>query len=106
MTQEIIKSIKQAEAQAQALKDNAVAQAEALIKQAEVAAIKEGETMEQVCQAYKNSQLKDAEKLAQQRYEQSLEEERAKSATECSKILEASEGYVGLIVGRVIRGDR
>jgi vacuolar-type H+-ATPase subunit H len=106
MTQEIIKSIKQAEEQAQAVKDSAVAQAESLIKQAERAAIKEGETMEQVCQAFKNSQLKDAEKLAQQRYEQSLEEQRAKSATECSKILENSESYVGLIVGRVIRGDR
>lgn len=106
MTKDIIKSIKQAEEQAQAMKENALAQAEALVKQAETAAIKEGETMDQVCLAYKNSQLKDAEKAAQERYLQTLEEQRGKSATEASKILEDSEAYVGLIVGRVVRGDR
>ncbi len=105
MTNDIIKSIKQAEEQAQAIKEAALAEAEACVKQAEAASIKESETMEQVCQAYKNSQLKDAEKIAQENYLRALEAQREKSGTECSKILEDSEGYVGLIVGRIIRGD-
>lgn len=106
MTNEIIKSIKQAEEQAQAIKENALAQAEALVKQAETAAVKEAETMDQVCAAYRNSQLKDAEKAAQEKYLQTLEDQRGKSATHASSILEDSEAYVGIIVGRVIRGNR
>lgn len=105
MTQEIIKSIQDAEAQAQAVKQAALLQAEEIVKQAERAAAKEGETMDEVCRAYKNSQLKDAEKIAEKAYEQALENQREQSATACSKILEESEPYVGVIIGRIIRGD-
>ena len=105
MTNEIIKSIKQAEEQAKAIKENALSQAETYVKDAEKAAVKEAETMEQVCQAYKHSQLKDAEKAAQENYLHALETQRETSGNECSKILEDSEAYVGFIVGRIIRGD-
>lgn len=106
MTKDIIKSIKQAEEQAQAMKDKALAEAETYVKQAEKLAVKEAETMKEVCRAYKNSQLKDAEKAAQESYVRALEAQREKSGDECSRILENSEAYVGLIVGRIIRGDR
>ncbi len=106
MTQEIIKSIKQAEAEAAQRKQAALLQAEAHIKAAQDEAVKEQETMEQVCSAYKVSQMKDAEKAAQEKYLAAVEKQREDSATQCSKILEDSEAFVSLIVGRVIGGNR
>ena len=105
MKEEIIQSIKNAEAQAQEIKRNAESQAQTILAEAEENARRAKDSAREVCKAYTETQIKNAKAEAERRYDDAICA-REKSAREyCAKVLENAENTVLEIVGRIIRGD-
>ena len=98
MTEEIIKSITEAEEKATDMKTAAYARAAEIAAQAEIRA-------EEVCKAYRETQLKAAEADAQKKYLAALAEKRAEAEAYAARLLENTELPVSKIVRRVCGGD-
>ena len=105
MTEEIIRIIKDAEEQALLEKQEAAAQAEKILAEAQ----KECAQMEQataaVCKAYKESGKKCAEEAAQKEYTETLEKRTGEAKVYCAEALKNVEAFASTIVGRITRGD-
>ena len=80
MTEEIIKSITEAEARAAKIKESAFAQAAEIAAKAEERAFEIEKSSEEVCRAYRETQLKAAEADAEKA------KKRKNMPTACSKI--------------------
>ncbi len=105
MTEEIIKSITDAEAQAAAIKRTASERAAQIIAQAEAQATQTERVSADVCKAYVDSQTKAAQAEAEKRYNETLATESKTARAYCAKVLEGAEDCVSKIVGRIVDGD-
>ena len=105
MTEDIIKSIAEAEEDGAAKKATATENAAQAIKQAEQRAAEIEKTSGEVCKAYRETMQKQAEDTANKAYTQTLETARAEAREYCRKILSETDAVVGKIVGRIISGD-
>ena len=105
MTEEIIKSITEAEEKATDMKTAAYARAAEIAAQAEIRAAEIARSSEEVCKAYRETQLKGAEADAQKKYLAALAEKRAEAEAYAARLLENTELPVSKIVRRVCGGD-
>lgn len=106
MTEEIMQAIKQAEAQAAAIKEEATQRAALLIADSEKQAARLEQTTQEVCRAYRESQLKQAVVDAETAYQNALAAKEQESRAYCAHVLENADAAVSAIVGRVIGGCR
>ena len=106
MTEEMMQAIANAEAKAAEMKNAALEQAAAIVKEAEETAAKTKKSSAEVCKAYRETQLKEAEREAQNHYEASLEKTRAAARANGDKILANAEVPASIIVGRILNGNR
>ena len=106
MTEEIMQAIKQAEAQAAAMKEVATQKAANLIEDSEKQAARLEQTAQDVCRAYRESQLKQAVADAENAYQNALAKKAEESKAYCARVLENADGAVSEIVGRIIGGSR
>lgn len=105
MTEEIIKSITEAETRAAKIKESAFAQAAEIAAKAEARAFEIESSSEEVCRAYRETQLKAAEADAEKAYLSALAQKREEARGYADRLLENIELPVSKIVGR-ITGDR
>ncbi|MBO5412050.1 MAG: hypothetical protein J6A38_03110 [Clostridia bacterium] len=106
MTEEIIKSITNAEAKALEIKRVAQEQSARILADAEIRAEQILQTSAETCKAYRDEQLKQAVAQSEEEYCTTLKEEERKAKAYCATVLQTSEIVVSEIVGRIISGDR
>ena len=105
MTENIVKSITQAEEQASQIKHEALERASAIVAQAtESASATEREAAEQ-CRAYKETELKRAQADGEKSYSETVQKNEDSAKAYCAKVLENASTVIGGVVGRIIRGD-
>ena len=104
MTEEIIKSITEAEKQAAECKRLAVEKAACILAEAEEKAVRLETTSVDVCKAYKETQTKIAMEDAERAYQETLEKKRSEAKEYCENALKNSEEAVSKIIGRIISG--
>lgn len=104
--EEIIKSITEAEAQADALKKQALLQAEKIIEQAEERAATIEKNSAEECKAFREKTLKNAQLQAQQEYDHAIEKKREEGKTYVKERLEQCNLQVQEVVRRVSGGNR
>ena len=105
MTEEIIKNITDAEAQAAQIKREAQERAAAIIAAATERAARLETSSAEVCKAYRESQMKTALADAEREYAQTLGVKTREAKEYCEKALQNSEVSVAEIVGRIVGGD-
>ena len=106
MTEEIIKSITEAESRAAEIRRMAQETAVKILTEAEKNAARTEKSSAEICKAYTDTQIKTAKAEAENRYISTLENESQKAKKYCAQVLENAENVVNDIVGRVISGDR
>ncbi|MBQ8685094.1 MAG: hypothetical protein IJ514_02860 [Clostridia bacterium] len=106
MTEEMIKTITQAEEQAAEKKRAAIEQAATIVANAEAQAARTERSSDEVCKAYRESQLKSAKAEADKRYQETLEEREKAARAACASILKNADGSVSKIVERIVSGNR
>ena len=106
MTEELIKMIVEAEAQAEEIKTQALAQASEIMAQAEADVLTIERDALLVSKKYRETEQKNALAEAEKEYAVSLEKNRMQAKEYCAKVLKSAEGEIGNIVGRIIGGDR
>lgn len=106
MTEEIIKSITEAEARAAKIKESAFAQVAEIAAKAEERAFEIEKSSEEVCRAYRETQLKAAEADAEKAYLSALAQKREEAKQYADRLLENTELPVSRIVGRITGGNR
>lgn len=105
MTEEIIKSITQAEEKAAEIKRVATEKAATIIAEAtEKAANTEGAAVD-VCRAYKESQIKGAHAEAERADAETIAKNTDAAKSYCANAFAEADAVIGDIVGRIIRGD-
>ena len=105
MTEEIIKSITEAEEKAAESKRLAEVQAMQILAEAEESVARMKETSAQVCKAYKETQTKAALEEAELAYNNAMEAKKSEAKSYCENALANSENAVNEIVRRIIGGD-
>lgn len=105
MTEEMIKSITDAESQAVEIKRLATEQAAKILADAEEQAVRFEETSIQTCKAYTETQTKRALDDAEVAYNATIEENLQQAKTYCEKVLKNSDSSVSTIVRRIIGGS-
>ena len=106
MTEEIIGAIAAAEEEAAAVKNKAVEEAADRAAQAEVRAAEILCSSEEVCRAYRETQMKAAAANAEKAYRSALSEQGAAAREYADRLSERADRFVGIIVGRIVRGGR
>lgn len=106
MTNEIVKSITEAEAQALELKRVEAERAAQIVAQAQQQAARTESSSEEVCKAYRETQLKAARAEAEANYQSVLKTKEKEAREYCAKILEKADENVREIVRRIVSGDR
>lgn len=106
MTNEIIKSITEAEAQAAELKQQAMEKAAQILADAEARAYKQEQLSAEENKSYRDSEIKAATAEAEAEYRQTLSAKEKEAKEYCAQVLASSETAVNSIVGRVISGNR
>ena len=101
MTEEIIKSITASEAQASERKARAYERAAEIASEAEVRAAEIAKSSEEVCKAYRETQLKNAER----QYCATLAKKRAEAEAYAARLMDGLELPVSKIVRRICDGD-
>ena len=105
MTEELLKSITNAEEQAVEIRNIAVGKATKITAEAEKQSANTLSSATQVCKAYTETQMKNAREEAQRRYDATIKAEEKKSREYCAKVLQNAEESVNEIVGRIIGGN-
>ena len=105
MTDDIIKAITQAETQGEQFKAEARERATFIIEDAEMRATQKVKTTEEICKAYRDTQMKNAQTDAELSYAKLLSEKEAEAKDYCAKVLEDMDTVVSEIVGRILGGD-
>lgn len=106
MTEEIIKNITDAEAQAAQIKREAQERATAILAEATERAARLERSSAEVCKAYRESQMKAAHADAEREYAETLQAKTREAKAYCENALHGSDASVGKIVGRIVGGDR
>ena len=105
MTEEIIKSITASEAQASERKARAYERAAEIASEAEVRDAEIAKSSEEVCKAYRETQLKNAEAEAERQYCATLAKKRAEAEAYAARLMDGLELPVSKIVRRICDGD-
>ena len=105
MTEEIMKTIAEAERKATEIKAKATERATQIVKEAEARAVEIEKSSAEVCKAYRETAQKNAEAEAQKQYVATLEKAQAEASEYCRKILNQTEAPVSKIVGRITNVD-
>ena len=105
MTEEIIKSITASEAQASERKARAYERAAEIASEAEVRAAEIAKSSEEVCKAYRETQLKNAEAEAERQYCATHAKKRAEAEAYAARLMDGLELPVSKIVRRICDGD-
>ena len=105
MTEEMIKAITNAEAEASAIKRAATEKAAKLLAEAEKQANRSEHSSAEVCKAYAETQIKNAYAEADARYEVTVKTEEKQAREYCAKALKNAEDSISKIVGRIVRGN-
>lgn len=106
MTEEIIKSITDAEAQAAEIKRVASEKAAKILSDAEMQAARLEQSSVEVCKAYRESQTKTAIAEAEEAYRATITAKEKETKEYCTRVLENSDAAVSDIVGRIVCGNR
>ncbi len=106
MTEEMIRSITEAEAQATEIKRLAEEKAAQISADAVLSATRTEKSSDDVCKAYRETQIKTARAEAEIRYNAALATAEKQAREYCAEILKNSDASVSEIVGRIISGDR
>lgn len=106
MTEEIVKSITEAEEKAAEIKRIAQETAAKILADAEKNAARTESSSAEICKAYTETQIKTAKAEAENRYISTLETELQNAKKYCAQILEKSEIAVNDVVGRITSGNR
>ena len=106
MTEEIIKSIMDAEAQAAEMKREASEKAAKILSDAETQAARLEQSSVEVCKAYRESQTKTAIAEAEERYRATIAAKEKDTKEYCTRVLEGADVAVSKIVGRIVCGNR
>ncbi len=106
MKDEIVKSITQAEETAAELKRTAMERATEIVDEAVKRAEQIENTAKEVCAAYRESQIKNAQAEAERAYGEMLAQNEEDAKEYCTKVLEGADSVIGGIVGRIISGNR
>lgn len=106
MTEEIIKSITNMEAEAEQIKTEALAKAVAIVSCAEEEVSEKERTALDNQKKYREEQYKIALEEADVQYAKTLAEKERDAKAYCEEALQSSQAYVGDIVGRIICGNR
>ncbi|MCI8734298.1 MAG: hypothetical protein HFE40_01945 [Clostridia bacterium] len=102
---EIIKSITEAEERAEALKEAAQVKSAAIIAQAETEAEQIAKRCETDCKLYRESQIRKAEKEAEENYLKSVSDKKAKAKAYADGVLKNCDSAVSDVVRRITRGS-
>ena len=105
MTEEMIKSITEAEAQAAEIKRLAEEKAARISEEATVSASRTEKSSDDVCKAYRETQMKSARTEAETRYGAAIAAAEKQAREYCAAVLKNSDDSVSEIVGRIISGD-
>ena len=106
MTEDIIKKITEAEEEAANIKASATQVAADKIANAELRAAEVMKTSDEVCKAYRETALKNAEISAQKEYDEAIKKAETDARNYCAEILLKSDTAAAVIVGRIIGGNR
>lgn len=106
MTEDIIKSVTEAERAAAEIRSAANIRAAEIAAAAEKRAAEIERSSEEVCKAYRETQAKAAEADAEKAYFSFLTQKRAEAKAYADRLLENTELPVSRIVGRITGGDR
>ena len=106
MTEEIIKTITDAETIALEYKTDAETKAEKLLAETEQKILVEEKTREEAFRAYRETSLNNAKVEAQARFEQATEQSQSDAKAYCAEVLKKADMQINEIVGRMIRGNR
>lgn len=106
MTEEIIKSITDAEAQATEMKRIATERASKILSDAETQAERSEQSSAEVCKAYRESQIRHANSDAEAEYAAAMQKSEYDAKGYCTRAWNEAEVFIGTIVGRIISGDR
>ncbi len=105
MTENIVKSITQAEEQAAQIKRKALEKASGIVAQAnETATATENEAV-QSCRSYKEAELRRAHADGEANYCATVQENETAAKEYCAKALDNAATAIGGVVGRILRGD-
>lgn len=105
MTEEIIKSITDAEEKASEIKRLANEQALQILSKAEEDVARMEKNSSDDCKNYREQQIKQAIECAESDYVTTLKQNGEKSRAVCADHLSKADGVVNKIVGRIISGD-
>lgn len=105
MTEEIIKSIKSVETEAEKIKAEALAKATDLLSSTEKEIAQRERLAVENCKTYREERYKAALAEADEAYKKTLAEKEQEAKIYCENALKSSETYIGNIVGRIISGD-
>ena len=106
MTEDIIKKITEAEEEATNIKAEATQAAMDKIANAELRAAEMMKTSGEVCKAYRETSLKNAEISAQKEYEDAIKNAELEARKYCESILLKADTAAAVVVGRIIGGNR
>lgn len=105
MTEEMIRSITEAEEKATEIKRAACDKAAQILDDAERQSARMEKSSQEVCRAYRESQMKNAREEAETRYQQTLIAKEKEARAYCADVLKKADVCVSEIVGRIVRGD-
>lgn len=106
MTEDIIKKITEAEEEAANIKAEATQEATDKITNAELRAAEVMKTSGEVCKAYRETSLKNAEINAQKEYDDAIKQAELDARNYCREILLKADTAAAVVVGRIIGGNR
>lgn len=106
MTEDIIKSITQAESQASQIKKEAQEKATAIVAGATSRASEIETAGAQLCKSYRETQIKKAQENAEKEYQTSIRVKTEEAKAYCEDSLKNAEASIGKIVGRIVSGNR
>ena len=106
MTEEIIKLITEAENKAAEIRRLAEERAADILAQAQLQADRSKQSSEDVCKAYRETQIKLAHEDAEKQYAETIAIKTRDSQKYCAQIMqEKSEKAISEIVGRITSGN-
>ena len=105
MTEEIIKSITEAEEEGAAKKLAATEQATKIVKDAQAKAAEIEKSSAEFCKSYREKAFAETEANAQRIYLETLEKAKTEAKEYCQGVLKNALPSVSKIVGRITSGD-
>lgn len=105
MTEEMIKSITDAEAKAAEIKQAAIEKSAQILAAAEEQAVGIEKACDMRLKTYRETELKNARAAAEAQYSQTLASAEKDARVYCANVLKNAETCVSEIVGRIASGD-